>query len=74
MSVIKNVTRKTEITKELIFPLDVIAAELQKKYRMQDCDVEWAENFESDGEDLGTCLVLRGVTVPKKKKAAAIEE
>lgn len=72
MAVIKNVTRKTEITKELIFPLDVIADELKKKYRMNSdaTSVEWVENFTSeDGEDLGTCLVLKGTSVPRKKAA-----
>ena len=80
MGVIKNIKRKTEITKELIFPLDVIAEELQKKYRMADCDVQWVDSYvEQDeaGNDVtieGSALILSGTSTPRKKAAAPVDE
>ena len=75
MAVIKNIKKKTEISKKLIFSLETITEELSKKYRMVGCEATWVENFlDDEGNDHGTCLVLEGTSVPRKRAAKPVEE
>lgn len=83
MAVIKTQERKVEIKKELVFTADTITEELAKKYNMNNDETlaEWVESYfvkDSDGndvgEDLGTCLILRGVSTPRKKAAPVAAE